>query len=91
MLQNKRGFYCIWQDAHFQYPVFSCLEELSCLNQHHLIPFFIPVHLSVRFTEELCKAPVPDRCPELFFLVQALKEVNVSTIKRWLKQACYLA
>ena len=43
------------------------------------------------FTEALCKTAVPVGCPVLFFLVQALKEVNVSTIKRWLKQACYLA
>lgn len=34
---------------------------------------------------------MPVGCPALFFLVQALKEVNVSTIKKWLKQACYLA
>ena len=66
-------------------------EELSFLNKHHLNSIFYTSSPVSCFTEELCKTAVPVGCPALFFLVQALKEVNVSTIKRSVVKASLLS
>ena len=92
MLQNKRVFFII---VFVRIPTSNIMfsaqfEELSWINWHHLNSIFYTSSPVSCFTEALCKTAVPVGCPVLFFLVQALKEKNVSTIKTWLKQACYL-